>query len=179
MRFFRRNEETLNEQLLREAGLDRPTVRPAPTPAPPPSVPLERPRAWDVATTVKAPGVGGSEVEFVALPNGDLIVEDEEGDTDLSGLADTVEPRLQPPYRVRARRLEGDSWGVTANAIDVVELEAEGDTIEVTCVGGAVTTTVDGRPVDRSFPLLERDGDYNVVASRIDGGLWEVRASAL
>jgi hypothetical protein len=129
--FRRRREETLNEILLREAGLDgtnppaTETVAPEPlerdipdrfasalAPDPvrgairsAPLTPLD-----DVLTVVHAPGIVGDTVRFVALPNGDLIVEEAEHDDDLSALAGAVEQQLAPPYRASACRQDGDLW---------------------------------------------------------------------
>jgi hypothetical protein len=202
--FRRRREETLNEILLREAGLDGtdPPATEAAAPDEPqlldrfasaltpdavraaarsaPLTPLD-----NVVTVVHAPGIGGDTVRFAALPNGDLIVEEAEGDGDLSALAGVVEQQLAPPYRATARRQEGDLWGVTAEGIEVVTLAVEaGDELDLTCIGGARTVRLDGEEWDGSVPELERIGeeggpDYVVHADRLDGDLWEVHANPL
>ena len=182
MRFFRRNEETLNEQLLHEAGLDQPAPQVQVPPPGPSSVYVPRTRSWDVSATVRAPGIEGSDVAFVSLPNGDLIVETEQGDADLSPLADAVEKQLQPPYRATGNRLSDDLWGITANAIDVRQFTCDaGEEIEVVSRGGAVAVAVDQKPSDLRIPELEegRTGDYAVHASRIDGDFWEAEAHPL
>src|SRR5262249_9263094 len=105
--FFRRRKETLNEQLLREAGLDEQSLREAelePPPLDPPKSVLAtvgvpdgsrvEPKEWDAAVTVAAGGLAGDGVEFTTMPNGDLIVSDETGDADLSPLADAVESHV-------------------------------------------------------------------------------------
>jgi hypothetical protein len=180
MGFFRRRDETLNEQLLREAGLDRPqasvsapVMPPAPLPDPPP--------AEDVLVVAHAPGVAGSVATFVTLPTGDLIVESEQGDADLSPLADVVERNVAPPYRAVATRQNGDLWGVVATRLDVRRFSCDaGDEIEVVSRDGDVTVTVDGGPSDLRIPELEQDyGDYAVHASRIDGDYWEAEAHPL
>jgi hypothetical protein len=179
MGLFRRNEETLNEQLLREAELDQPHAQ-VPPPGPS-SIYVPRVREWDVSATATAPGVEGSDVEFVSLPGGDLIVETEQGDADLSPLADAVEKQLKPPYRARGNRLSGDLWGVTADPIDVRQFTCDaGDEIEVVSRDGDVTVTVDGQPSDIRIPELAQDwADYAVHASRIDGDYWEAEAHPL
>jgi len=180
MRFFRRNEETLNEQLLHEAGLDHPA--PQVPPPGPSSIYVPHTRSWDVSATARAPGIEGSGVEFVSLPDGDLIVDTEQGDADLSPLADAVEKQLEPPYRARGNRLSGDLWGITADAIDVRRFTCdEGDEIEVVSRGGGVAVTIDQRPSDLRIPALEqgRTGDYAVHASRIDGDYWEAEGHPL
>jgi hypothetical protein len=195
MGFWRRRSETLNEKLLREAGLET-----APPPLPHEGrVPgrhgffdevgvtgLHRLREWEATATVEAPDVEGEEVEFVVLPDGSVLVEAEVGDTSLAPLADAVEEQLAPPYRARAVRRAGDVWAVAGNAIEVVDLGAErdGDEIELVSRGGERALTVDGERSFGSVPQLERLGEsraaeYVVHASRLDGNLWEVRVAPL
>ncbi len=178
MGFFRRKEETLNEQLLRDAGLDSP---PAEVPPPgPSSVYAPRARSWDVSATANAPGLEGSAVEFVTLPSGDIIVDEEQGDADLSALASAVEHQLKPPYRASATRLHGDLWGITADPADVRRFVCDaGDEIEVVCRDGRTTVEVDGRASDIRIPELEQNGDYALHAERLDGDFWEVEAHPL
>jgi hypothetical protein len=200
---FRRKQETLNEQLLREAGLDPAQTLDNPTPPPEPEPePLDPPRfstgdinlghgrrgrppEWNTVATARAPGLAGDHVEFTTLPNGDVIVEEEKGDGDLSPLADAVERRLEPPYRAVAARQGGDLWGVGAVEIAVVKFElAEGDAVELTENDGVQELRVDGEPGEAEIPELARLGeeagaDYCVEAKRIDGNFWEVEVSAL
>src|SRR5436190_23780049 len=111
MRFFRRGE-TLNERLLREAGLDERQAELDPEPGRPPESldPVlsfrqrfdsvggallgaglpPRARQWDAVVTTEAPEVAGNQVDFVALPDGSLLVEQEEGDAALDPLAQAV-----------------------------------------------------------------------------------------
>jgi hypothetical protein len=157
VRWFRRREETLNEQLLREAGLDTPEnvgeaaeadaeiggeeteAAPGPTspgPADPAARPLltrqwqERPPEWDTFVTAEAPGLHGDRFEFAAVPDGSLIV-DASVDDDLSPLADAVERELQPPYRAVAVRQGRTLWSLSARRIDVAEARCDkGDKLE-------------------------------------------------
>ncbi len=200
--FRRHREETLNEQALRESGLAE--SQPEPVSEPPgPVDPLAgrypadsgwavwktamaRPGEYDAVVSVHAPQIGGTRVEFATLPNGDVIVDSEQGDTDVSPLADAVERQVKPPYRVVAQRGEGDLWSVAARGIDVVPVDfSGGDEIELASVGGRVELTVDGEPWNDRIPELEGAGeaaeghDYVVQAERLDGDLWEVRASPL
>jgi hypothetical protein len=223
--FRRRKEETLNEQMLREAGLspdgDTPPTQDSPdsdtastnvqptaeeTGPPEPLDPyagtypadealgqwpgylsraMARPAVWDVVTTVRAAGISGDKVEFATLPAGDMIVDTETGDGDLSPLADTVEKQLKPPYRVLARREDDDLWSIAARTIDVVELTFDGgEEIELVENEGVTELRVDGKPWNQEIPELERAGetlgtDFVVQADRLDGDLWEIRASAL
>ncbi len=204
MGFFRRREETLNQQLLREAGLDR-TQETRPTPHEQPLPPLDvqagrhpaddpiaalvgapwRPAACDAFVTATAPGLSGDRVGFTALPEGDLLVDEKQGDADLSPLADAVEQELRPPYRVVAERQGGDLWACEATRVEVLKLDVGGaDTLELTCHDGRRELHVDGRRSDVELPELvargEREGrDYAIEAERLDGDLWEIRASAL
>ena len=203
--FRRRKEETLNEQMLREAGLDEP--EPAEETSPPEpldpyagSYPADatggivpasldramaRPAVWDLVTTVTAPGIAGDRVEFATLPTGDVIVDTETGDADLSPLADAVEKQLKPPYRVLARREDDDLWSIAARTIDVVELTFDGgDEIELVENEGSTELRVDGKPWNEEIPELERAGEtlgtaFVVQADRLDGDLWEIRVSGL
>jgi len=146
---------------------------------------MARPAVWDLVTSVTAPGIAGDEVQFVTLPEGDMIVDTETGDGDLSPIADAVEKQLKPPYRVLGRREDNDVWGVAARAIDVVELHFEGgDEIELVENEGSTELRVDGELRHEPIPELERAGetlgsDFVVQADRLDGDLWEIRVSAL
>src|SRR4029079_5574191 len=202
MRFFRRGE-TLNERLLRESGLDRP-VDDAERP-PEPLDPVltfrrqfdsrgggvagsglpQRARRWDAVVTAEAPDVAGNEVDFVTLPDGSLLVEDEEGNAALDPLAQAVEGELTAPYRVHAVRQTERLWAVSASRIDVARLDTDGDVIELTQTSDGKALRVDGMPVFGSIPELERLGEstagptYAVHAERLDADLWEVRVAAL
>jgi hypothetical protein len=200
---FRRRQETLNEQLLREAGLDEaaavsepPTepesrAEPEPPPFPVGDIHLGQPRGprtkgeWDKVATVRAADLPGERIEFTTLPNGDILIEKEEGDGDLAPLAEAVERKIEPPYRAIASRQDGDLWGVGAKRIQVAEFEfADGDAIELSKNDGAAEVRVDGEPSDAQVPELEQLGEregqsYCVEAGRIDGDFWEVKATAL
>jgi hypothetical protein len=204
--FRRRREETLNEQLLREAGLEPaqvlgdPTMpsRPPPAPPGPPPFPtgdisLGRIHGnfeggtgdWDTVVTARAAGIAGDRVEFTTLPNGDVIVEREKGDGDLSPLADAIEKRIKPPYHAVASRQGGDLWGVGAQLIEVVKFALPaGDAVELSVNDGTQEVRVDGEPSDVAVPELVRYGDlvgddFCVEAKRIDGDFWQVEVSAL
>jgi hypothetical protein len=185
---FRRRRETYDKQLLREAGLDKIQVT-QPTVLEELGLPLGRPQPgppeWDATVSVTAPGLAGERAEFTTLPDGDVIVADEEGDADLSPLADAVEKELRRPYKAFAARQEGDVWAVVAKQIDVEQIAfAEGDSLELTRRDSWRELRVDGDPSNAKIPELERlgeraGGDYFVKAERIDGDLWEVRVTAL
>jgi hypothetical protein len=202
--FRRRERETLNEQLLHEAGLDAPppavsAEQPAPFdpfdgtyPAQPHASPwdvksraMARPAADDVVTTAHATGIAGDAVEFATLPNGDVIVDEEQGDGDLAALADAVEQHIPAPYRARGRREGDDLWAVAAHRIVVLRFGCdEGDEIELVSRGGERTVHIDRVASTQDFPELrkagaERGEDYVVEATRLDEDYWEVKASAL
>jgi hypothetical protein len=184
---FRRKRETYNEQLLREAGLDR--------------VRLDRPSVleivgvphggavgqadWDTSVTVNAPGLAGNTIEFTTLEDGDVLIHEEEDDADVSALADAVERELEPPYRARAARQSGDLWAVLANRIDVVSFSfPRAEMLELSRKDSWQELRVDGEPSMGRAPELERLGeragaDFFVKAERLDGDLWEVRVTAL
>jgi hypothetical protein len=205
MRFFRRGE-TLNERLLREADLREQQAKSTDDATPP--APLDpvvafrrqfdslggglaaaglppRARQWDTIVTADAPGVEGNEVEFVALRDGSILVEEEEGDAALEPLANAVEPTIAPPYRAKAVKQTERIWAVSAEKIQVARFEADGDTIELTQTRDGRAMRVDGMPSFGSIPELERLGEaqagpaYAVHAERLDDDLWEVRVAAL
>jgi hypothetical protein len=199
--FFRRRRETLNERLLREAGLDPEQAlgdtppQPAPFEAPqsvisavglPHDLRLG-PKEWDAATTVTVPGLAGDRIEFTTIPNGDVIVSDGTGDADLSPLADAVERHVSPPYRAVAQRQEDEVWAVAAKRIEVAQVQfPEGERLELSRNGDDEELRVDGEPSDAAIPReLERLGedavgnDFYLQAERIDGDSWEVRVTAL
>jgi hypothetical protein len=190
--FWRRRRETLNERLLREAGLETEPAE-APRPAGRPGffdevgvTGLHRLREWDATATAEAPELRGDEVVFVVLPDDSLLADEEVAFEALEPLAQAVEEQLEPPYRARGVRRHGDVWAVAANAIELVDLEPDVDGLELELVsqGGERTLTVDGARSFGSVPQLERLGvsrfhDYVVHASRLDGRLWEVRVHPL
>lgn len=193
-----RKKETYNEQMLREAGLDRvvfntpqpggETPLPLPTPAEHLGAVHGQPKAkaWDAVTTVVSPEIPGNHVSFVVLPNGDLIIETEDGDGDLTPLADAIEEHVSPPYRAHASRQEGDLWGVGANRIEVAQFAfPDADTLELAQTGAGAELDVNGEPSDAAPPAeLQRLGarvgtDFLVGATRIDGDYWEVMVGPL
>jgi hypothetical protein len=186
---FRRRHETYNEQLLREAGLDRVQLE-QPTVLEELGIPIGRTTdssspEWDFTVTVTAPGLDGERIEFTTLPTGDVIVSEEKGDADVSPLADAVEKQLRPPYKAFAARQEGDIWAVVAKRIEVAQISfTDADSLELSRRDSWQELRVDGEARKARIPELERLGervgsDYFVKAERIDGDLWEVRATAL
>ena len=200
MGLFRRRRETLNEQLLREAGLDPAQAlgdtQEKPAPLEPPKSLISQlglphdvrtgPREWDAAVTVDAPALAGNRIEFTTIPNGDVIVDEETGDADLSPLADAVERHVSPPYRAVGTRQDGDLWAVGAKRIAVAQIPfPQGEKLALSQHGADRELQVDGEQSDAAVPaelaaLGEAAGDsFYAEAERIDGDLWEVRVTAL
>ncbi len=191
MPFLRRREKPLHEQLAEGTGLLEWRSKHAPVYPPSFTGTLDvlhggKPRQWDAVGTAEAPGLPGDTLEFTALPDSILLVDDELPEDALSPLAEAVEQSIAPPYRARAVRSEGDLWAVAANAIQVVELaeEISGDTVSLAVQDGERTLTVDERPGWESVPALEKIGaavhpDFVLIAERLDGNLWAVEVNPL
>ena len=183
---FRR--EPLHKKLAREAGLEQQEsgrlVDPGPHWGATGIHGVPRPRRWDAVASADAPGLAGDEVHFVALPNGDLVVDEDEPPDTLAPLADAVEQTLEPPYRAEAVRRHEDVWAVAARRVRVAAFQADGDELELVSSDGGRTFTVDGERTFGTVPELERIGraegsHYVVRASRLDRDLWEVEADPL
>ena len=176
MRLFRR-DEPLHVRLAREGGipLEAPKGRPAWDAAGIHG--LHRVREWDAVVTLEAPEVEGDRAVFVALPGGDLVVE--EGPDRVEPLAAALERELRPPYRGEAVRREDGLWAVAGRRIELVELPGvAGQELEVTTHGEERSLLVDGERGFGGMPQLERP-EHVVRARRVDGDLWEVDATPL
>jgi hypothetical protein len=184
---FRR--EPLHKKLAREASLEQqepepPLVDPGPHWGVTGIHGVPRPRRWDAVASAEAPGLAGDELRFVALPDGDLVVDEDEPPDTLAPLADAIEQTIEPPYRAEAVRREGDVWAVAARRVQVASFEADGDVLELVASETSRSLSVDGEPAFGSVPGLERigrdvGGSYVVRASRLDGDLWEIEAHPL
>ena len=192
---FRR--EPIHKRLAREGRLETEPgpvreAAPAPEPEPDPGSRsgltgvdgVPRPRRWDAVAPAQAPGLTGNEVHFVALPNGDLVVDEDQPENTLAPLAEAIEQTLRPPYRAEAIRRDGESWGVAARRIEVEVFEAAGDELEVVANNEGRTLVVDGERAFGGVPELERVGErqgitYVVRARRLEGTFWEVEAHPL
>jgi hypothetical protein len=194
---FRRSKP-LHRQLAEVGGLslDGPP-RPAPALAPDPpgwdgeqrgepgihGVP--RVRRWDAVATATTVGLRGDAVHFVALPDGTLVVEEDEPDGSLTPLADALEATLAPPYRAEAVRRGAETWAVAGRRVDVVAVPGlDGEEAELVVTSGDRSLTVDGLRRLAHAPALESAGarqgaEYVVRALRLDGELWEVEATPL
>jgi len=143
-----------------------------------------RPRRWDAVVSAQAPDVGGHEVEFVTLPDGSIVIDDEEGSADLTSFADAIERQVPRPYRVKGVRRQDGVWSLAVRRIDVATFQADGEALDLSVHDGVRSLTVDGGPGFGSIPELEAIGErvgdsYVVRATRVDGDLWEVSADPL
>ena len=146
---------------------------------------VPRPRRWDAVASADVPGLRGDTVHFVALPDGTLVVDEDEPEQALAPLADAVEGSIAAPYRAEAVRRGAATWAVAASRIEVVTApELPGEEVEYAVTRDGWTCRVDGRTTLQRSPALERVGEtqgreYVVRATRLDGALWEVSAAAL
>ena len=146
---------------------------------------VPRPRRWDVVASAAAPALRGNAVHFVALPDGTLVVDEDEPDESLVPLAEAVEEAIAPPYRAEGVRQSDTVWGVAASRISVVSApELGGEEAEYVVTRAGWTLHVDGETLLRRSPSLEQVGavegpEYVVRASRLDGDLWEAEVMPL
>jgi hypothetical protein len=141
---------------------------------------IPRERQYDAVAATEAPDAEGSSARFVGLEDGSLLVE--EGDGDLTPLADAIEQEIVRPYRANAVRRGETQWAIAAHRLRVVELpEPGGDEVELVVRGEEKTLVVDGNRSFGTMPELEllAGGDAVIRASRLDGALWEVRVDPL
>jgi hypothetical protein len=188
MPLFRR--EKLHERLAREGGLsDRGEPEPIHVGPSEPGVPgyhgVQRPRRWDAVVTVVSDDLTGDQKSFVVLPDGSLLLDEDEPAASLEPIAEELDTVIEPPYRVEAVRRHGDVWAAAARRIELVELpQIDGDELSVTMHEGSRTVSIDGRPEFGGVPDLERLAgaryeSYVATASRLDGDQWEVRVTPL
>ena len=145
---------------------------------------IQQAREWDAVVTADAPDLTGAEVHFVALPNGELIVDEEVPTRSLAPLARALEETIRPPYRAQGIRREGSVWAVGALGIEVVALPVsfEGDEFELVSRAGQRALHVDGMPafdVPPELDALARRGDYVIRGRRLEGTLWEAEVDSL
>ena len=141
---------------------------------------IPRERQYDAVAATEAPDVEGNAARFVGLEDGSLLVE--EGDGDLTPLANAIEQEITRPYRATAVRRGETTWAIAAHRLRVVELpEPGGDEVELVVNGDEKTLVVDGNRSFGTMPELEQlaDGDAVIRAARLDGTLWEVRVDPL
>ncbi len=189
MGFFRR-ERPIHEQLAKEGGLDfaRDLADLSPREPIDPRHPfwqvvgihgIPREREWDGVASAEAPGLPGYEIEFVALADGSIIVDEDVPDATVAPLADALS--LPAPYHAFGLRQDADVWSVAAKRVQVVEVpeEVDGDEIQLVVSDESRTLLVDDLPSSATVPSLEafaaeQFGSFVVRASRLDDLLWEV-----
>jgi hypothetical protein len=193
--FFRR-EKPIHEQLAEEAGLDidglgdelaAGTAREGLETGG--SMPndllavhgIPREREWDAVASAQAPDLPGEHVEYVALADGTLVVDEDVPGGSLSALADALEGQISPPYHGYGFRQQDDVWAVAAKRVQIVEVpeDVPGDEVELTVNTGARSTVLDGEESRVEIPSLEtfasqQFGSFVLRASRLDDLLWEV-----
>jgi hypothetical protein len=146
---------------------------------------VPRVRRWDAVATAEAPGLSGDAVRFVGLADGSLVVTEDEPVELLEPLAEAVDAVLPAPYSAEAVRRSGDTWAVGASRIVVLEMPGlTGEVAELAATRDGRTLHIDGRSTFGRSPELERVGEaqgaeYVVRATRLDGDLWQVEATAL
>jgi hypothetical protein len=141
---------------------------------------IPRERQYDAVATTEAPDAAGDSARFVGLEDGSLLIE--EGDGDLTAVADAIEHEIARPYRASAVRRGETTWAIAAHRLRVIELpEPGGDEIELVLNGEEKALIVDGIRSFGTMPELEQlaDGDAVIRAARLDGTLWEVRVDPL
>ena len=180
MGLFRR--KPLHQRLAEEGGLVEREPRPLFTGVIPEAgihgIPRER--EYDAVVTAKAPDMEGATARFVGLEDGSLLVE--EGDGDLTALAQAIETEVKAPYRAIAVRRGETQWAVAGHGLRVVTLpERGGDEVELVVRGEERTLVVDGNRSFGTFPELEAlaEGDSVIRATRLEGSLWEVRVDRI
>ena len=138
-----------------------------------------------VVVSLLAPDVAGDYAVFVALPERLLIVEEQEGDSDLGVLADAVEKRLKAPYRAHALRVDERRFVVVASEIETVEVLAlDGEELVVFALpDGQRTAVLDGAGFQLANPeveaILEESAPCLLRLENIDESVWEVTVDLL
>ncbi len=187
---FLRRERPIHQQLAKEGGLDyaRDLSDLSPREAIDPHHPfwqvvgihgIPREREWDAVASAEAPGLPGDEVEFVALPDGSLVVDEDVPDGTVVPLADALS--LAAPYHAFGLRQDADVWSVAAKRVQIVEVpeQVDGDELQLVVTDESRTLLVDDLPSSASIPSLEafaaeQFGSFVLRASRLDDVLWEV-----
>jgi hypothetical protein len=138
-----------------------------------------------VVVSLIAPDIAGDYAVFVALPERVLIVEEQEGDSDLGILADAIEKRLQAPYRARALRVDERRFVVVAGAIETVELPGlDGEELVVFALpDGQRTAVLDGASYQLASPeveaILDESAPCLLRLENVDESVWEVSLELL
>ncbi|MGA9762657.1 MAG: hypothetical protein WBQ14_09560 [Gaiellaceae bacterium] len=138
-----------------------------------------------VVVSLIAPDVAGDYAVFVALPERLIIVEEQEGDSDLGVLADAVEKRLQAPYRARALRVDGRRFVVVASEIETVELPGLGgeELVVFALPDGQRTAVLDGAHYELANSevesILAESAPCLLRLENVDEHVWELSVDLL
>jgi hypothetical protein len=138
-----------------------------------------------VVVSLLAPGIEGAYAVFVSLPERLLIVEEQEGGSDLGVFADAVDRKLDPPYRARALRVDERRFVVVASEIETIELPGlEGEELVVFALpDGQRTAVLDGKTFEPARPelepILEESAPCLLRLENIDESVWEVSVDLL
>jgi hypothetical protein len=173
-----------SEKVTDEEAGESPATKPAPeVDSEPDDKGAEETRG--VVVSLLAPTVAGDYAVFVALPERLLIVEEQEGDSDLGVLADAVESRLKAPYRARALRVDERRFVVVASEIETIDLPGlKGDELVVFALpDGQRTAILDGERHVLSQPelesVLEESTPCLLRLESIDELVWELNVDLL
>ncbi|MBA3402559.1 MAG: hypothetical protein H0U05_11315 [Actinobacteria bacterium] len=146
---------------------------------------IPRQREWDAVKLVESPGSTGDEVQFVALPDGLVLLEAGPDGFDALPLAAAFEGSIEPPYRAVARR-RPELWAVGACSIRILELPRApgGDALEVVRTADGLLIRVDGMPSGAHLPELEELGaarfaSFVARAHRLTDSLFEIEVEPL
>jgi hypothetical protein len=129
--------------------------------------------------------LAGESFAFVALEDGSLIIEDQQGEEPLEPVATIVERRVTTPYRARGFRADAGRFLVIADPIDVIDLGTlVGESVQLVATASERRFTVDGVPVMQSPPpdlTAEADDAQPCIisASHIDEQWWELTVEEL
>lgn len=138
-----------------------------------------------VVVSLLAPDVEGDYAAFVSLPEQLLIVEEQEGESDLGVIADAVEKRLSAPYRAQALRVDERRFVVVAREIETVELAGlSGEELLVFALpDGQRTSILDGKAFKLEQPelepVIEESAPCLLRLDNIDESVWELGVDLL
>lgn len=142
-------------------------------------------KSQGVVVSLLAPNIAGDYAIFVALPERLLIVEEQEGDSDLGVLADAVEKRIRAPYRARALRVDERRFVVVASEIETIELPGlDGEELVVFALpDGQRTAVLDGAGYVLARPevesILEESAPCLLRLENVDEPVWEISLELL
>lgn len=138
-----------------------------------------------VVVSLLAPDTADDYAVFVSLPGQLLIVEEQDGDSDLGIFADAVEKRLSAPYRARVLRVDERRFVVVANEIETIELAGlTGEELVVFAMpGGERTAILDGKTTKLARPELEsvlaESAPCLLRLENVDESVWELSVDLL